>query len=59
VVRKDAFGNDYVLVEHICEFLKQRGYRVVRGDWDGARPWLIVADVTRSAPMEAECSQIS
>jgi len=56
-VRQDAFGNEYVLAEHICEYLKQRGYRVVRRDWDGARPWLIVADDMRSAPVEAEWHQ--
>jgi hypothetical protein len=52
MVRKDAFGNDYVLAEFICEYLKQYGYRVVRRDWDGARPWLIVTDVPPT--MEAE-----
>jgi hypothetical protein len=53
MVRKDAFGNDYVLAEFICEYLRQHGYRVVRRDWDGARPWLIVAE---GAPvLEAEC----
>jgi len=56
-VRKDAYGNDYVLAEHICEYLKQHGYRVVRRDWDGARPWLIVADDIPA--VEAECSQIN
>jgi len=54
-VRQDTFGNDYVLAEHICEYLKQRGYRVVRRDWDGARPWLIVAEDIPA--LEAECHQ--
>ena len=54
-VRKDAYGNDYVLAEFICDYLKQHGYRVVRRDLDGARPWLIVADDIPA--LEAECRQ--
>jgi hypothetical protein len=46
VVRKDAFGNEYVLASHICEYLKQHGYRVVRASWPERepRPLLIVED---------------